>query len=193
MTDRRDQDAPPPEFSRMLRLRDISTSGRTRQKLTASPRECEALARRFDLASVTGLEADLAIAETGSGIFHVTGSLEAEVSLVGDVSGETVDLVVGDEIDEVLATVSGWEALEAESVDGEVDAELITGDAVDLGEIVAQNLSLALDPVMFDAAGFDDGVEAYSSGGDAEDDGAPDHPFAALAALRRSSDTDEQA
>ncbi len=175
--------APPaPEFSRRVPLAEIDRAPRPR-RIAATPAECAALARRFGIEALSGLRAEARLAETAPGVVLAEGIVEAEVSVVGDPAEDPVDFTVSEGFEEVFATPRGWKALAAAAPDGEVDAEPVSGGAIDLGEVAAQVLSLALDPVLLEAAAFDDGVPAFSAGGGADE--AAGGPFAALAALRR--------
>ena len=163
-----------PEFPRLVDLRSLSDAPVV---LQATPEECAALARRFDLVAVHALTAEIALAATGTTI-EATGRLSASIVQPCAVSGE--DLAVA--IDEPLALrfvpERPIEVEELELEEAELDEIPYTGTAFDLGEAVAQSLALAIDP--------------YATGPDAErvrtEQGlsTPEAsgPFAALAALR---------
>ncbi len=170
-----------PEFRRLTRLDEV---GRRDVEVTvvAAPPEREALARRFGIAEISALEAGLKIRRISSGVYNVSGALEAEIIYIGVEAAEAMEFSLNEPFDEVFATPEGWRTLEETAIDDEVDAELVTEGFIDMGEIVAQNLSLALDPMLLEAGAFDDGAITYSSGaGEAE---VPEHPFSALETLR---------
>ena len=177
------------EFRRLIRLDDV---GRRDVDVTvvAAPPEREALARRFGITEISALEAGLKIRRVSSGVYNVSGAIEAEIIYIGVEAAEAMEFSLNEQFDEIFATPEGWRTLEENAIDGEVDAELVTEDFIDMGEIVAQNLSLALDPVLLEAGAFDDGAITYSS--EAGEGDVPEHPFSALEILRgRRAPSDE--
>jgi len=177
------------EFRRLIRLDDV---GRRDVDVTvvAAPPEREALARRFGITEISALEAGLKIRRVSSGVYNVSGAVEAEIIYIGVEAAEAMEFSLNEQFDEIFATPEGWRTLEENAIDGEVDAELVTEDFIDMGEIVAQNLSLALDPVLLEAGAFDDGAITYSS--EAGEGDVPEHPFSVLEILRgRRAPSDE--
>ena len=129
---------PTPEFSRIVDLADLPEGGRT-YDLSAKEDERMALAARFDLLSISRLEARLRVIWRGRAL-HVDGNLRADV-----VQSCVVTLApVGSHLKERLELVFTHEK-PGETV-GLDDAEPLTGDVLDIGELVAEELSLALDP-----------------------------------------------
>ena len=134
-----------PEFSRPFVADRLGASAVT-ETLLASPVECAALAKRLGLVELVQLSAVVTLERTLGGLIHVIGRLEADVvqtcviTLVAFAShvedsfaldfGDAGD-GLGDEID----------------VDPDYDPpEPIEGGIIDLGELIAQYLALALDP-----------------------------------------------
>ena len=122
-----------------------------RRSMAATAEERQGLAERFGLLSLNGLEADLEIVSAGtSGRFLLKGNLRAEVTQQCVVTLEPVDA----SIEEPFEIILGWSPVrgEGDGIDsGEFDpdedfVEIGAGDGLDLGEMVAQQLSLALDP-----------------------------------------------
>jgi uncharacterized metal-binding protein YceD (DUF177 family) len=104
----------------------------------------EALAARFDLAAIRRLEGSLAVVRAGAGA-RATGRLVADVVQHCVVSGEPVPA----HVDELLDL--RFEPLESEGEEIELEADAldvmpVDGDAIDLGEALAQALAVALDP-----------------------------------------------
>jgi uncharacterized metal-binding protein YceD (DUF177 family) len=162
----------PPEFSRLVSLARIPEAGRE-EVLRASPAECAALAARFAIPAVGRLDARLLLRpEPGSGAVMVTGTLSADVVQACVVSLEPVAQQVREDV--VLRLLPPGQD---PSDDPEGPDEIpIEGDAVDLGEALAEQLALALDPyprAPGAALPGEGGEEAQARG-----------PFAALAALR---------
>jgi hypothetical protein len=177
------------EFRRLIRLDEVSRRD-VDVTVVAAPPEREALARRFGITEILALEASLKIHRVSSGVYNVSGAIEAEIIYIGVDAAEAMGFSLNEQFGEIFATPDGWRTLEENAIDDEVDAELVTEDFIDMGEIVAQNLSLALDPVLLEAGAFDDGAITYSSGGGKGD--VPEHSFSALEILRgRRAPSDE--
>lgn len=175
------KDPLPPEFSRLVRLDDVR-KGTVAVTVTASVAERDALAQRLQVTEITALEADLKVSRLSDGVFEVTGRFEAEITFIGEHADEALDFTVSEAVEEIFATETGWKQLEEKSLDDDVDAELLTVEQIDLGEVVAQNLSLALDPALLESGALEEGAVTYTAGGNG--DSVSDNPFAALAALR---------
>jgi hypothetical protein len=159
-----------PEFSRPLALASVPAGG-LRLALEAGPEERAALARRLGLLALPALSADLHLAPEADGKVQVTGTLRAEVEQACVVSLEPVRQAIEEPV--------AWRLLPdgVAPSDGDEDPDDIEcpGDVAELGEALAQQLSLALDP--------------YPRAPDAqlpEDPGAggAHGPFAALAKLK---------
>jgi uncharacterized metal-binding protein YceD (DUF177 family) len=164
-----------PEFSRLVSLARVPEAGRE-EVLRASPAECAALALRFGILGVESLEARLLLRSEPGGGVAVTGTLSAAVVQACVVSLEPVTQAVREPVSLRLLPPG-----EEPSDDPEAPDEIpIEGDAVDLGEAMAEQLALALDPYpRAPGAVLPD---------DAGQEGAAGGPFAALAALRPRRD-----
>ena len=169
------------ELRREFRLDELDNGDRA-VNFSANEAECDSLASRLEVAGISSLDAKLSIRRLEEGIYGVTGGFEAEVAVKIEGEEAALDFTVAEPVEETYVTTQGWKVLEVRTVDGEVDAELVDGSTIDLGELIAQSLSLALDPILLEAGALEEGVVAYSSG---PEEGADNpHPFAALAALR---------
>ena len=171
-----------PEFSRLVRLDEVRKA-RLTINATASATERDALALRLEVAEISALEADVAVSRLSEGVYEAVGRFVAEITFIGEQADEALDFTVSETFEEIFATEIGWNHLKEKSLDGEVDAELLSGDQIDVGEIVAQNLSLALDPALLESGALEEGAVTYSAGDD-DGDSTSDNPFAALANLR---------
>ena len=134
------------EFSRPLPLSAVPREGR-RESLAATPAERAALAARLAIPAVERLEAALELRAEADGTVRVRGRLRAGVVQSCVVSLEPV----AEEIDEAVDWRVPPPGLSAEDAFGEVEAEgpedvEAEGDVLDLGEALAQQLALALDP-----------------------------------------------
>jgi uncharacterized metal-binding protein YceD (DUF177 family) len=163
--------APPPEFSRPVLLAHLGAAP-FRQEIAASAAERAALARRFDLVSLDRLGATVELARKGPELFELHAAFAAEFvqecvvtldPVGGSVAGE-FRLIYGPP--EAEATAGG-------GVEEAAAFEPLAGDAIDVGEAVAQEFSLAL-PVFPRRPGA-----VVESELPAEEEG----PFAALARL----------
>lgn len=132
-----------PEFSRIVRVHDLGAAGRD-GRFEANPAERAALARRFGLESLDALAATLSWRREAAGV-KVEGELAASGAQLCAVSGEPAPFALTATVNLrfVAETPKGDEIeLAAE----ELDTLLFDGDALDLGEAVAEELALALDP-----------------------------------------------
>jgi uncharacterized metal-binding protein YceD (DUF177 family) len=162
-----------PEFSRLVRL-DRLGSQPFRQRIGATPKEREELSRRFDLLSLDRLTAAVDLCRQSGEVVRLEASFEAEFVQNCVVTLEPVRGAISDH----FALVFGPPEAEPEEVaSGRDDAafEPLTADAIDIGEAVAQELSLALPdfPRQTDAS-IDAPLTEASSGS----------PFVSLARLR---------
>ncbi len=170
-----------PEFSRRLPLEEIKPDGST-VKLTANGEERERLARRFDLPGVERMIAEFRVTRGASGIpIRVFGRVSARVTQQCVISLEDFSSDISEDIE--VEFVPGDDAVAADdfSVDG-VEAETLDGDEIDLGELAAQHLAVALDPYPRKP-----GAESpeWSKGRENNEDSGRDSPFSVLAELRK--------
>lgn len=164
-----------PEFSRLVRLgpepREVT--------LEATEAERQALAARFGILGIGALAASLRLQPEPGGSVRARGRLSAEVEQACVVTLEPVRQAVTAAIDlRILGEGESPADEDPESPD-EIESQ---GGLVDLGEAVAEQLSLALDP--YPRA---EGAELPPF--DPEEEPEPEpaakpNPFAALAKLR---------
>ena len=170
-----------PELSRPLALDDIQAGGSV-VKFMASDEERDRLARRFDLPEVEQLVADFKVTRGASGIpIRVIGRVRARVSQRCVVSLQIFSSDVSEEIE--VEFVPGDDAAVAEDFAAEgADSEALDGDQIDLGELAAQHLALALDPYPRKP-----GAEppVWSKGSENKEESPPDSPFSVLSELRK--------
>lgn len=176
----------PAEFSRPIAVDGLGEEAVV-ERIEATAGERAALARRLDLLALDRLAATLELrrAEGGEAV-RLTGRLEAEVTqacvvTLAPVSSrleEEFSLLYGPESDPDRA---GGEVLV--DLDEEDGPEPIPPGGLDLGEVVAEQLALALDPYpRAEGAGLE-----QSEWGDAEDGaGRKPNPFAVLSSLKKS-------
>ncbi|MBL8805939.1 MAG: DUF177 domain-containing protein [Rhodospirillales bacterium] len=143
------------EFSRPFAL-DALRDRDVRQRVSANAQECAALAARFGILEIRRLEADLSIRRVRGGrAVRVEGQLSAEVSqacvvslvpVVQDVEADFVTLFVPAEDLKPLPVDEAGE-IDADAIDPDAELEEALPDGpLDLGELVAQELAVSLDP-----------------------------------------------
>jgi Large ribosomal RNA subunit accumulation protein YceD len=164
---------PPPEFSRPLPLRLIGPEGR-REVVEASETECAALARRFGIPGVERLRAELLLRPDVDGAVRAEGRLYAAVVQACVVTLEPVE----QQIDETVALRFLPEGREPQDEPDQTDEIATRHGIADLGEAMAEQLALALDP-------YPRAPDAALPAGSADAGSATaEHPMAALAKPR---------
>lgn len=153
------------------------------ERISATPEECAALARRFELQQVDRLEADLTLLRRGRDVL-VTGNMVAEAVQTCVVSLDPLPVTIAAELSQAYDpdVRDAGEFDELLDADDEDPPEPLRDETIDVGELVAERFGLALDPYpRKEGAAID---PRYLAG---DDDEAPvrENPFAALKALKR--------
>ena len=164
-----------PEFSRLVPLARLGWQP-LRTTIEATAAERERLAQRFDLVAFARLCAVVTLQRVGSEQIRLEAAFEAEFVQSCVV---TLDPVPG-RIAQTFSLVYGPPEDQQAEIEIDVDApvfEPLTGDAIDIGEAVAQELSLALP----EFPRLPDAVVDPAAAPESEDG-----PFAALERLRRA-------
>ena len=176
------------EIERAVDLDRMGTAG-TALDIVASDGERAALAKRFGFLSLPAFSARVTVDSRPGGQIVVEGRLRGRIvqACVLTLDPVTQDLddafriVFKKDLAEERDPESGEAVLNAQ-----VDApEPLTGNLLDIGEIVAEQLSLAADPYPRRPGAKLEDVLPRPRGGGRK--GAPEqrrHPFAGLAALR---------
>lgn len=133
------------ELPRPLKVEKISAGG-IDETILASERELHALAERFDLIEITDLEARLHVRPEKEGTFAVDGSFTANVMQRCVVTLEPLPARVEQPIHVHFAPPEFVGSGVTERDMEEDDMEPIENGTIDLGELVAQHLGLALNP-----------------------------------------------
>jgi len=167
---------PVPEFSRPLRIDSLGATARTLQ-VEANEDERAALARRFGLVAIDRLEAELALTWDGERV-TAAGRLRAQVTQSCVASGDPVGAEVDAGFEIAFAPRPEPAPEEIELSESDCDIVFYPGSEIDVGEAVAETLSLNLDPWPR-APDADDALK--KAGIKAEHEVGP---FAALAALK---------
>ena len=192
---------PAPEFSRIVRADAVHREGDLVETIEATEAERKALAERFELEGIGRLIARVRLRSVRGGqMVRVEGELEADVVQTCVITLEPVPAQVAERFGALFAPES---MVPSEDDDIEIDPniaeedipEAMTNGRIDIGELTAQHLSLALDPyphaegVAFD--GYSEGEEEEEAAAPADDDAGADpekpNPFAALERLKRQN------
>ncbi|MBC9205865.1 DUF177 domain-containing protein [Roseomonas aerophila] len=172
-----------PEFSRPFPWGTIGKQER-REEVQATPKECAALAARFGILAIEALSASLRLRQESGGAVRVRGRLAATVVQPCVVTLEPVRQTVDEAVD-LRFLPPGAEMDEDPEGPDEIPTE---NDVLELGEALAEQLSLALDP--YPRAPGASLEEGFSVG---DDEPAPEspaprpNPFAVLKGLKRDN------
>ena len=133
---------PAPELSRLVALAQLSTRP-FRQRIEATAEEREKLSRRFDLISLDRLVADVELRRESPEMILLEAEFTAEFEQCCAVTLEPVRGAVSDRFSLVYGPAPEEEHEIALTTD-EPAFEPLNGASIDVGEAVAQELSLAL-------------------------------------------------
>lgn len=131
--------APEPEFSAPLPVAALD-GGPVRRTLEADAAARKRLARRFDAPAIEALSGEVLLERDGRDVVamgHVRGTVERTCVVTLEPMIETIASPF---------RVRFVRDLDAAPVEDDLDVEPLTGDAIDLGELLAQQASLALAP-----------------------------------------------
>ena len=142
------------EFRRMLAFGDLDRGGVT-MEISAEAQELAALARRFGLVAVESLVAKVTLKRDGAEqLMRLRGHFSARVTQSCVVTLEPVGSLVEGAVEgdyttgeDAAAPPVRHMAPDDDVAPGEDDRpELLEGDEIDIGEVVAEQLGLDLDP-----------------------------------------------
>jgi uncharacterized metal-binding protein YceD (DUF177 family) len=167
-----------PEFSRILPWGSV-TRKEKREELEATEAERAALAERFGILKITSLRASLRMRLEAGGAVRVRGQLDADVLQACVVTLEPVP----QHIEEPVNLRFLPEGAEPEEDPEGPDEILTEGGPLELGEAIAEQLSLALDPYPR-APGAKLEFEEPEEEEEPEEAPARPNPFAKLSALK---------
>ena len=142
-------------------------------KFVANNEELKILATRFKFLDVLSLSSELIINESARDCWDVVGQLKGVVVQACNSTGvplrETLDFLIEERY---VRSVGNQEEVEVHMD----EAEPLENGAINIGELLAQSLAIAVTPW----PRAPEAPEAYTC-----DEESPDHPFAGLAALKR--------
>ncbi|MEC7488584.1 MAG: DUF177 domain-containing protein [Pseudomonadota bacterium] len=131
-----------PEFSRIVELEELKDIPLL-LRFTADESETLALSKRFNLVELTFLNASITLNwEKTEKVLSITGSFCASVTQNCVVTLEPIET----EISEQLSLLFARDICVSTKFDDLESAEPLKGDRVDVGEIIAEELSLSLNP-----------------------------------------------
>jgi uncharacterized metal-binding protein YceD (DUF177 family) len=171
------------EFHRPFDTSELSGEPIERD-ISANEAERAALAQRFGLQALDRLSARLTVRRVRDDLFHVSGRFAAAVVQQCVVTLEPVRA----EIDEPIGmTFAKGKVSRNTAADGPEDEEPdpMDGDVIDLGEAVAQQLAVSLDPYPRAPGASLEAVLPRGLAAEKGEAGRP-NPFAALEALRKA-------
>ncbi|HEV8014596.1 MAG TPA: DUF177 domain-containing protein [Stellaceae bacterium] len=169
-----------PEFSRRIDGLRLAAGGE-RFELAATAEERAGLAKRFALLTLDRLEAKVKLTPLAGGYYRLAAEFEAELTQACTITLEPLPGRIAEAFTLAYGpTEEGGEIV----LDGDAEpVEPLDDGVIDIGEAVAQQLSLALDPFpRAPGTGLD--VEAGMTA-----EAPAESPFAALARLRKPGPT----
>ncbi|PWR23720.1 YceD family protein [Zavarzinia compransoris] len=140
----------PPEFSRPLKAESVHVRGRT-EKLSASAAERAALAARFGIPAIDSLVAEIELRPHRRDGLALSGRLVADVVQECVVSLEPVPQHIEAAFERIYEPGAedpedSFSVADLFDPDAEDPPEPLIDGIVDLGEVVAEELALSLDP-----------------------------------------------
>ncbi len=179
-----------PEFSRIVKT-DEMVSGKEKLVIEANEKERAELAKRFELVSIDSLRAELEVKTASNGEVTVRGPMSAEIVQRCVATLEPVPETIEDTVEVLFSPHVSEEDMPSNPDDLEnlSEAELmalleqpepLVDGMIDLGEVVAQFLAVAMDPYpRKDDAELPDSIQTEE-----EADADKPNPFAQLAGLK---------
>lgn len=172
-----------PEFSFKLKISELSQRPKT-YRFAASAEAGGRLARRFGIEAVGRLDGEIEARRWRRDGIAATCTFSADVVQASVVSGEPVSQTVEGSFDvrfhpeADMLQPEGDVALDLDAEDPPEPMNLVEAE---LGEIIAQELALVLDPYPRLEG------EEFEGGDDADSDDTRENPFAVLARLKPDS------
>ncbi|MEO1241828.1 MAG: DUF177 domain-containing protein [Pseudomonadota bacterium] len=154
-----------PEFSFDVDVRSLTPAGK-KYHLKAGPNECAKIAKRLGVIAVHLCEGDIHIGATKT-VITISGTVRGAMTRECVASLEEMEEAVADSFE--LEFFRDESAIDPEDDSVEWDlAEIHEGDVFDIGELLVQQLSLAMDPFP-----RKEGAPGLAAEYGAEDSGSP--------------------
>ena len=182
------------EFSRPINIDQVDRHGK-KEFIEATSDECIDLAKRFDLLSLNSFSANVTVKPASGGIkFEVKGTFSANLSQTSVVSGKPVNNTIENEISAWFADQTRVKSFEQAKrnrdrenyeIEQEIkpeaeEPEQVQNGIIDLGEVAAQFLGLAID----DFPRTDEESEGAGDYIEVKPEDTKPNPFAKLAELK---------
>ena len=132
------------EFARPQRVDTIGDDARTID-IDADAQERAALAKRFDLIGIEKLTGKFTIRRDAAGIV-AEGRVQAEVTQACSITGDPLPATVDEPVALRFVAEEDSGQDEIELGDSDIDVIPYDGGTIDLGEVAAETMALALDP-----------------------------------------------
>lgn len=151
-------DVPAPEWSVLVDAQTVTTTPQ-KTRIAASEEERKALCKRLDLSNISSLSADITLHREKGSVIHVHGLMKAYVMQTCSITTDPVQTQI-EEIFEgwfadqdriIMLAKARHERLgrisdsEIPILDESEDPEPLVNGMIDIGELVVQHLSLAID------------------------------------------------
>ena len=185
-----------PEFYHPISLTDLPTGTTRHFNVSASTQECQTLGKRFGDISITALSGhfELTLRKIkmlqGIVIIEASGTINANVTQSCVVTFDPVDAMIDGSFEGLITSPAADPTNDLPEDDGDEVSDapeppellgLVIDETIDLGSILAEQLSLELDPFPRKPGIYFDG---YESGTLSDEDNAKPNPFAVLAKLK---------
>ncbi len=178
----------PVELSRPFDVQTLG-GGEVRIEIVASAEERAALARRFDLLALDDLRGALRVVGSGAGVVRVSGTVEAIVEQTCVVTLEPMRSTIRGAVERSFRERAdvAEEPAEIELQLEEDEPDPLIDGRIDLGEVVAEQLGLEIDPfprrpgAVFEPPSEASGEEGEGNAG----------PFARLVELKKRLGNEE--
>jgi uncharacterized metal-binding protein YceD (DUF177 family) len=132
------------EFARPQRVDTIGDDARTIE-IDADAQERAALAKRFDLIGIEKLTGRFTIRRDAAGIV-AEGRVEAAVTQACSITGDPLPATVDEPVALRFVAEEDSGQDEVELGDSDIDVIPYDGGTIDLGEVAAETMALAIDP-----------------------------------------------
>lgn len=133
------------EFPRFENLPKLATRDKP-LVLRANENERRALAKRAAIPALEFFETTLRVSPNGRGTFRIAGKFKARVTLVCSRSLKEFASKIDEDFSEIFITPDQYQNLADAGIEERDDYEVFEDENVDLGEMAAQLLILAIDP-----------------------------------------------
>jgi len=176
-----------PEISLLVDLRAVA-KGQKAPRFSATPKQCQAVARRVDVLEVGDFKASFAVYKKPGGVYLVEGHIIANLVQACVRTLKPVPGLIDEKFQVSFMREPAFAERDLEEDQGEIeDIEIFGDEPVNLGELAIQYLSLAINPFPAGeiAPGDPGGRVAFHS---EESFREKSSPFAALKKIRKNKE-----